>query len=299
MKASAGALPTNDEGWGFEVKWDGYRTLAWIVGGKLALQSSNRIDVTAKWPHLGELTHHVNADSAVIDGEVVCLDDDGVAHFEWLQKSSHPTTFIAFDLLAVNGQEIMGLPFEQRRRLLEQIIEPGEHWQVSELHTEPGAGVRLSATTQAIGAEGVMAKRLSSPYVPGKRSPHWRKVKHRNRQEFVVGAFMQGSGSRAATFGSFAVGYYEDDRLVYCGTVGSGLTQANIDELWQWCKAHRSDCPFDPKPPRDVVKEAMWVEPLLVIEVAFGEWTSEGYLRHPVFLGLRTDKDPRDVTRDP
>ena len=175
MKAASGELPASDEGWGFEVKWDGYRTLAWIVAGKLVLQSSNRIDVTAKWPHLGGLAEHVNAESAVIDGEVVCLDGDGVAHFEWLQKGKHPTTFVAFDVLAVNGQDTMALPFEQRRRLLEQIIEPGAHWQISELHTGPGSGAALAETTQAMGAEGVMAKRLSSPYVPGKRSPHWRK----------------------------------------------------------------------------------------------------------------------------
>jgi bifunctional non-homologous end joining protein LigD len=300
MKALAGELPASDDGWAYEVKWDGYRTLAYVVDGRLALQSSNRIDVTAKWPHLAAMAPHVNAETAIIDGEVVCLDDDGVAHFEWLQKGTVPPVFVAFDVLAVNGHDTTALPFEQRRSLLEQLVEPGETWRVSELHTGPGAGARVMAATAADGSEGVMAKRLNSVYVPGKRSPNWRKIKHRKRQEFVVGAFLRGSGSREATFGSFAVGYYADDRFVFCGTVGSGLTQANLDALWKWYKANKIDaCPFDPKPPRDVIKEAMWVNPTLVIEVAFGEWTSDGFLRHPVFLGVRDDKNPRQVTIDP
>jgi bifunctional non-homologous end joining protein LigD len=300
MKALAGALPASDDGWGYEVKLDGYRTLAYIVDGKMAMQSSNRIDVTAKWPHLTNMAPHVNAETAIIDGEVVCLDEHGVAHFEWLQRNSVPPVFVAFDVLAVNGHDTMNLPFEQRRRLLEQLVEPGEYWRVSELHTGPGSGATLVAQTEAVGHEGVMAKRLNSVYVPGKRSTNWRKIKHRKRQEFVVGAFLKGSGSREATFGSFAVGYYEGERFVFCGTVGSGLTQADLDSLWKWYKANKiATCPFHEKPPRDVVKESMWVRPELVIEVAFGEWTSDGFLRHPVFLGVRDDKDPRQVTKDP
>jgi bifunctional non-homologous end joining protein LigD len=299
MKATAGELPASDDGWAYEVKWDGYRTLAYVVDGRLALQSSNRIDVTAKWPHLAAMAPHVNAETAIIDGEVVCLDEDGVAHFEWLQKGTVPPVFVAFDVLAVNGHDTMALPFEQRRSLLEQLVEPGDVWRVSEVHKGPGAGARVLAETLVSGSEGVMAKRLNSVYVPGKRSPNWRKIKHRKRQEFVVGAFLRGSGSREATFGSFAVGYYAGDRFVFCGTVGSGLTQAQLDSLWKWYKANKTDtCPFDPKPPRDVIKEAMWVQPELVIEVAFGEWTTDGMLRHPVFLGVRDDKDPRQVTID-
>jgi bifunctional non-homologous end joining protein LigD len=300
MKANAGELPANDEGWAYEVKWDGYRTIAWVAGDQLMLQSSNLIDVTAKWPALHGLATHVNADSAVLDGEVVCFDSAGRSRFEWLQQGSHPVTFVVFDVLGINGHETMGLPYEQRRQLLATLVEPGESWIVPAFSTGLGSGAALASSTQAAGAEGIVAKRLDSPYVPGKRATTWRKIKHRLRQEFVIGGWTEGTGARSSTFGSVALGYYEGDELRFCGTAGSGFDQARLDSTHRWMKAHELPvCPFTPTPPREVTRVSRWCQPLLIAECAFAEWTAEGLMRHPVFLGLRDDKSPHDVTRSP
>ena len=299
MKAVAGTLPTSDDGWAYEVKWDGYRTLAWVAGGALLLQSSNLIDVTAKWPSLGELAQHVNAGSAVLDGEVACFDEHGRTRFEWLQQGTKPVTFVIFDVLGVNGHETMGLPYEQRRELLSSLVEPGGPWLVADYVTGTGKGAELAELTQAAGAEGIVAKRLDSIYVPGKRATTWRKIKHRHEQEFVIGGFTTGTGARSTSFGSLALGYYVGDELRFAGTAGSGLDHAMIDKLFRWMKAHPSACPFAPPPPREVVRESTWCEPLLVAQCAFTEWTEGGLMRHPVFLGLRDDKDPREVSNQP
>ena len=300
MKAVAGGLPISDDGWAYEVKWDGYRTIAWVAGGSLMLQSSNLIDVTAKWPSLSSLAQHVNAEGVVLDGEVACFDEQGRTRFEWLQQGTKPVTFVIFDVLAVNGQETMGLPYEQRRTLLSSLVEPGGPWIVPDYVTGTGKGAELSELTRAAGAEGIMAKRLDSIYVPGKRATTWRKIKHRHEQEFVIGGFTVGTGARESTFGSLTLGYYEGDELRFAGTAGSGLNQATLDKLFRWMKAHPlTACPFTPRPPRETVRESIWCEPLLVAQCAFAEWTEEGVMRHPVFLGLRDDKDPRDVTNQP
>ena len=296
MKAVPGELPTNDDGWAYEVKWDGYRTIAWIADASLMLQSSNLIDVTAKWPALGALAQHVNAASVVLDGEVACFDEQGRTRFEWLQQGTRPVTFVIFDVLGVNGNETMRLPYEQRRQLLSSLLEPGDSWVLSDYVTGTGRGTELADFTRASGAEGIIAKRLDSIYVPGKRSSSWRKIKHRHEQEFVIGGYTFGSGSRLSTFGSLVLGYYEGDELRYAGSAGSGLDQTTIDTLYRWMKAHPSPCPFAPLPPRELVRESTWCEPLLVAQCSFSEWTLDGLMRHPVFLGLRDDKDPRNVT---
>jgi bifunctional non-homologous end joining protein LigD len=153
--------------------------------------------------------------------------------------------------------------------------------------------------TRAAGAEGIVAKRLDSIYVAGKRATTWRKIKHRHEQEFVIGGYTTGTGARSTSFGSLTLGYYVGDELRFAGTAGSGLDQAMIDKLFRWMKAHPSPCPFTPSPPREVMRESVWCEPQLVAQCAFTEWTEEGFMRHPVFLGLRDDKDPRSVTNDP
>ena len=153
--------------------------------------------------------------------------------------------------------------------------------------------------TSAQGLEGVVAKRLGSRYVPGRRSPDWRKIKHRADQELVVGGWRRGTGHRSTTFGGLLLGHYEGDELRFAGSVGSGFDQRRLDELHTWLQARpRAGCPFSPPPPRLYTSDATWVEPELVVQVAFTEWTSDGLLRHPVFLGRRDDKDPRQVRRE-
>jgi len=298
MKAVHGELPTDDDQWAFEVKWDGHRTLVFVADGEVRLQSANLLDVTARYPELAGLAASVNASSAVIDGEVVVLDAQGVPRFELLQRHATPALYVAFDLLALNGAATTTLPFEARRRLLEQVLEPGDHWVVTPSLIGGGADLLEAARDQ--GLEGVMAKRLGSPYQPGKRSPSWRKVKLRREQEVVVGGWTMGEGNRASSFGALLVGVYEGEHLRYAGAVGTGFDQRLLGELAATLEQLRtSACPFEPVPPAAVRRVASWAEPRLVAQVAFAEWTADGLLRQPSFLGLRDDKDPREVVREP
>jgi bifunctional non-homologous end joining protein LigD len=274
MKATAGALPPDDDRWAYEIKWDGYRTLAFLEGGSLRLQSSNLLDVTARWPELAGLAAHINAGSAVLDGEVVAHDESGRPRFELLQRGAVPVSYLLFDVLAINGTDVTALPYEQRRHLLEQLVEPGPSWSVP--GHQVGGGAALLAATADRQLEGIVAKRLGSRYQPGKRSPDWRKIKHRADQELVVGGWRPGRGSRAGTFGALLLGYYDDrGALRFAGSVGSGFDERTLAALSPWLRAHhRAECPFAPAPPRAYAADAAWVAPELVVQVSFTEWVS-------------------------
>ncbi len=204
MKAALGALPPDDDSWAYEVKYDGYRTLAFVDHGSVRLQSTNCRDVTDGYPELGELPSGVHADVAVLDGEFVVLDDDGRPRFELVQRHERPGALYLFDVLRIGEHDTIGLPYEDRRRLLEQLVEPGDHWLVPAHRVGDGAALLAATAEQEL--EGVMAKRLGSTYVPGKRSPNWRKMKNRRRIDVVIGGFTHGDGNRASTFGSLLVG---------------------------------------------------------------------------------------------
>ena len=298
MKATMGDVGVlRQHGWAYEVKWDGYRTLAFVEDGRLRLQSSNLIDVTTRWPELADLPGAVNATTAVLDGEAVAFGPDGRPDFGAVQRGDTTITFVAFDVLHVNGLDTMALPYEQRRRLLEQLVEPGDRWLVPAWEHD---GVALASVTAARGLEGVLAKRLDGRYVPGKRATTWRKVKHRRRQEFVVGGFTTGTGHRASTFGSLLLGVHDGGSLRCCGAVGTGFDQRRLDTLAPTLRAiARRTCPFEPEPPREISRGATWVEPTLIVEVEFAEWTNDGIVRHSSFLGTRDDKDPSEVVREP
>ena len=298
MKAASGTLPPpGDAGWVYEVKWDGFRTLVFVRAGAVRLQSSNRLDVTARWPGLAALGAAVHADDVVLDGEVVAFGDDGRPSFGRLARGDGAVTFMAFDLLSLNGQDTTGLTLDQRRRLLEQVLEPGDRWAVSPRYDD---GEVLARVTAESGMEGVMAKRRDSLYVPGKRSPAWRKVKHRLRQELVVGGWSEGDRGRAGSFGSLALGVYEGDRLRFAGSVGSGFDAPMLARLTSMLEEREvSACPFDPPPARIALTRPHWIRPDLVAEVAFAEWTDDGMVRQASFQGLRNDKDPREVVREP
>jgi bifunctional non-homologous end joining protein LigD len=208
-----------------------------------------------------------------------------------------PVHYVLFDLLHLDGHDLTGLPFVERRRLLERLVAPDPRWRVAS-YTE-GDGQDLLDAADEHGLEGVMAKRLDSPYEPGRRSSAWVKVKVRRRQEFVVGGWQPGAGNRTGRLGSLALGYYDGNRLQYAGRAGSGFTAAELTRVGRLLDELATDvCPFDPPPPPELVRETHWVRPELVAEVKFGEWTEEGILRHPVYIGLRTDKAPRDVVRE-
>jgi bifunctional non-homologous end joining protein LigD len=300
MKAVTGPLPSHadDDSWGYEIKWDGYRTIAFIDDGKVRLQSTNLLDLTPRWPELAELADGVHATHAVLDGETVVLAPDGTPRFELLQRHEIPVTYVVFDVLSIDGNDTTGLPYEDRRRLLAELVTPGPYWIVPAHHIGGGQDLLDAAREQLL--EGIVAKRLGSTYQHGKRSPAWRKIKVRREQELVIGGWTRGTGNREDVFGSVLLGYYEGDRLHFAGGVGTGFDRRLLESLQQTFTELASDtCPFDPPPPTAVRRTAQWVRPELVCEVAFAEWTFEGIVRQASFLGLRDDKDPRHVVREP
>lgn len=314
MKAVAGELPHDSAGWSFEIKWDGVRIIADVAPDLVQLWSANGNDVTRSYPELIHLTDAVGGRAAVLDGEVVALDAWGRPSFGVLQGRMHvadpreaarraeetPVVYQVFDLLGLDGNDLMELPLTDRRRLLGQLLEPGPCCQLSPPYAD---GHDLYNAAQSLGLEGVVAKRDDSRYAPGKRSPAWRKIKVRNEQEFVVGGWSEGTGNREGHIGSLLVGYYDRPGVAplrYAGRVGTGFTQTELDRIGRLLAERAVDkCPFDPQPTRMEVRGAHWVRPDLVVQVAYGEWTPEGRLRHPAYLGQRTDKDAADVTADP
>ena len=314
MKATSSAeLPQPADGWDYEVKWDGMRAIAFVEGSSLRVQSSNLLDVTASWPELEGLPGSLGVQTAVLDGELVATDEQGRPSFGRLQQRMHiasaaearrraadvPVSYIVFDLLHLDGNDLTRLPLRERRRFLGEVVEPGPCWRCSPVYDD-GPALLGAATDQ--GLEGVMAKRPESLYEPGKRSRNWLKVKVRRRQELVVGGWLPGEGGRSGRIGALLIGVHEPGGgpLRYAGRVGTGFTAAELDRLAGLLGPLEIDrSPFDPPPPRPVARVAHWVRPEHVAEIAFGEWTSDGVLRHPSYLGLRFDKDPTEVVREP
>jgi len=313
MKAASGDLPAGPE-WTYEVKWDGMRALAFVDGAALRLQSVNERDVTVSWPELAGLAGALPVDAAVLDGELIATDDLGRPSFGLLQQRMHvhspaeagrraaeqPIVYVVFDLLHLDGNDLMALPLRDRRRLLDQVLEPAGAWRLSPLHDD-GAALLQAARHQ--GLEGVVAKRRDSRYEPGKRSAAWRKVKVRRRQEMVIGGWLPGEGSRSGQIGALLVGYHDvagaGGSLRFAGRVGTGFTDAELARLVTLLAPVTTErCPFDPPPPRaDLARGVTWVRPELVAELAFAEWTADARLRHPSYVGLRADKAAADVTR--
>lgn len=313
MKGVTGELPPAGDSWAAEVKWDGQRLIA-AVGDPaqpLRLDTTRGLDAAIRFPELGGLPAALAPLQVILDGEVVAFDDAGRPNFGQLQRRMHltktaeiariaadvPVCYVVFDLLWLNGRDVTGLPYLQRRDLLAQVVEPADSWKVPPHHVGGAADLLEAARAQHL--EGIMVKRVDSTYLPGKRSPAWVKVKIRPRQEFVVGGWHPGEGERAGRIGSLLVGYYDGGALRYAGKVGTGFKAQELRRLGDLFAGLEVDtAPFDPAPPRLVARTAHWVRPVVVAEVAFGEWTSEGILRHPSYVATRDDKDPRDVVRE-
>jgi bifunctional non-homologous end joining protein LigD len=312
MKATAGDLPADDEGWAYEIKWDGMRLLAHAGadGGGLELVTANGRSATDRFPELVGLAEAIGT-AAVLDGEVVVLDDRGRSDFGRLQRRMHasgsaardlaatdPVQFLVFDVLSVGATSTIHLPYHDRRHLLEGLVDEGPYWRVPGRHLGEGRALYDQAVRQ--GLEGLMAKRIDSTYRPGTRSRDWRKIKIRPHQEFVVGGWLDGKGARAGGLGSLLVGCHEPDGLAYVGRVGTGFSDVERDRLGSRLEARaRADTPFAVRLPGALSRQAHHVEPTMVVEVAFAEWTAEGRLRHPSYLGERTDVDPTAVVREP
>ncbi len=300
-------VPRDERNWSFEVKWDGVRAIAYVQPGRLRLESRNLNDVTEAYPEVRGLLKVLGMRDAVFDGEIVAFDEAGKPSFELLQRRMHvtstsavrrlssstPVVYAIFDLLYLDGHSLMELPYAQRREQLEALELSGPAWRVPAAH--PGDGELLLKATEAQGLEGIVAKRLDSRYEPGRRGGAWLKIKHTRRQELVIAGWIPGEGRRAERIGALLLGYYEDARFRFAGRVGTGFTEKTLADLARRLKPLRRDSsPFDaaPKLPRNTV----FVEPCLVAEIEFREWTNERVLRAPSFKGLREDKAPREVT---
>ena len=285
---STTAIPDGDD-WAFEVKWDGYRTIVHVADGAVRLQSAAGHDVTGRWPEFTELADSVNASTAILDTELVVFDDDGRPRFELVQQSGAGSTREAvlqiFDVLQVDGTDVIDLPYEARRRLLGQLVEPGPNWTVPTHRI--GGGAELSEATASQGLEGVIAKRLDSLYRPGTRSKDWRKIKNRVQVEVTIGGFTTGTGNRASTFGALLVGRPTTEGLQFAGGVGTGFDQRTLESLTE--QLHElvvADCPFEPEPPAAVRRVATWVRPVFRADIEIAEFTNDGLARHASFLHL-------------
>ncbi|TML64192.1 MAG: DNA ligase [Actinobacteria bacterium] len=309
MKARTGTLPTDDERWGFEVKWDGVRAIAYVDDGGATFESRNLLDLTPRYPELAGLAAALAGRRAVLDGEIVAFDDEGRPSFQQLQSRLNvgspvavrelaqrvPVCYVVFDVVWLDGDDLTKLTYEERRRRLEELALNGPAWQTPAYH--PGDGEALLEATRERGLEGVMAKRLDSTYTPGRRSPAWVKVKNVRGQELVVGGWCPGEGRRENRIGSLMLGHYDGDRLRYAGNVGTGFTEKELDRLATVLEPlRRSTSPFDPPP--GIRKRCVFVEPEVVVEVAFNEWTRDGTLRQPSYKGQRIDKNPLEVVRE-
>lgn len=289
--------PFDREGWSFEVKWDGFRSIAEVRGGKARLLSRNAKSQNARFPTVAEALSSLGVD-AVLDGEVVSVDEKGRPDFQALQNSMRAgglrVLYYVFDVLQVDGRDLRPLPLRRRQEILKKIVPASKVVRLSEaIETEGRAFFRAAETN---GLEGIMAKDLASPYRAGERSREWLKIKTEKRQEAVIAGFTRPRASRQY-FGALILGAYKAGRLTYIGHVGTGFTERTLKELHG--KLERlitAKSPFAEAPKTNM--PVTWVEPRLVGEVKFREWTSDGIMRQPVFLGLRDDKSAREVERE-
>jgi bifunctional non-homologous end joining protein LigD len=310
MLATSVDKPFDGADWLFEIKWDGYRAIAFIDNGKLRLVSRNQNDLTPRFPELKDLPKSVKAKTAILDGEVVALDDQGRASFSLMQqrtgfrpggrrvatKADVPVLYYAFDLLYLDGYDLRKLPLEERQKKLASILVTGDSLRYSDHYEKQGKA--LFEIAQAKGLEGILAKKRDSIYQE-RRTSEWLKIKITHRLECVIGGYTEPEGSRAH-FGSIVLGLYDKQgRLIHVGQAGSGFDQKSLDEVWKLLKQRETKKdPFYGEV--EALRKVYWVKPELVAEIEYAEWTdgtsagSGPKLRAPVFLGLRDDKDPKD-----
>jgi bifunctional non-homologous end joining protein LigD len=306
MLAESGDTPHSDPLWRYEPKIDGYRVIALVDGTRVRLQSRRGLDLTPHFPEIAaELAAQV-AGRLVLDGEIVALDTSGRPSFNALQNRAQlkgaaeiataqreaPVVLVCFDLLHYAGLNLRSAPYSDRRRYLAQCLLPAAHLQL--VHTSENAE-ELYAASLEHGFEGIVAKRLDSPYVPGQRSRAWLKLKTVQSGEFLIGGYTRGNGARAP-MGALLLGYRDGKSLRYAGHVGSGLDDKVIAALLErTAKLTSDESPFAEKPP--LHRPTTWLKPQLVAEVSFSEWTPDGVLRAPVFVRLRDDVAPGSVRR--
>jgi bifunctional non-homologous end joining protein LigD len=313
LASIAKEIPHGDE-WAYEPKYDGIRILAFVADGDVALVTRNGNRKTAQFPEVVDALRWLwrsRRRPFVLDGEIVALSDDAPARFQALQARMHvadasaialhrrttPVAYVVFDLLLDDGSPLVADPWHVRRHLLQQLLSAPtpDVLRLSDVLT--GSPRDILADAAAAGWEGVIAKRVASTYHAGKRTKDWLKLKVEHRQEFVVGGYTEPRNSRQH-FGAILLGYYDDDgRLVYAGHTGGGFSARSLADLFRRLgPLEQARSPFTTVPRTN--ERAHWVKPALVVEVRFNEWTSEGKLRQPIFVGVRDDKEPEDVRRE-
>lgn len=286
MLATPWPATFDDEGWWFEVKWDGYRVIVGNDGGRIRARSRRGLDLLGRFPEVARLPL---PEGVVLDGEVVAFDEDGKPSFSLLQTGA-PANLVVFDVL-YRDRDLTGLTYEDRKGVLGDLGLPSPI-----LVPEPtrGSGIALFDVAQRSGLEGVVGKKSGSRYHPGRRSHDWRKVAVRHRLRAVVGGYLAGEGSRASTFGSLLLGLHDGDDLAWVGAVGSGFDGRSLESVCKSLqKIVRPDSPFSN--PVTVPGKKTWVDPEMVVAVEFKEWTRDNRLRAPVFKGVEI-ADPSTVT---
>jgi len=298
MKAQLVEKPFDDERWLFEVKWDGIRLISFIDDGRVRLQTRAGRAVDDEYPQLQAISRLVNARQAILDGEIVALDEEGRPSFQLLQnrgKEEHPMQYVVFDIVYFDGQRLFKVPLEDRKRLLRDVVRDSGVLKYSD-HVL-GQGEAFFKAAQQKRLEGIVAKLRDSTYQPGVRSSAWLKIKAVLQQEVVIGGFTAPRASRKY-FGALIVGVYEKGKFVYTGQVGGGFDEKTLAELYKLMTPLVVKTPPFSGPPPHANEKPTWVKPVLIAEVKFAEWTRDGVMRQPVFLGMRDDVDPREVRRE-
>ncbi len=301
MLATLVDKPFSDPDWLFETKWDGVRAVCFIKNGAARFVSRNQIEMTAQYPELANISESVRGSSLILDGEIVALDENGVSRFQLLQRrlgrknsgeigrlaSQTRLAYYIFDLIYLDGMDLTACPLVQRKELLENILKPSKNIRYSD-HII-GEGKQLYEAIAKVPLEGVIAKRLTSTYMQ-KRSSDWLKIKTSLESEVVIGGYTQPRNSRSY-FGAVVVGLYGKGKLHYVAHTGGGFNQKTLEQLYKLMQPLKTkDSPFVDAPKTN--EPVQWVKPKLVAQVKFSEWTADGRLRHPIFLGLRQDKKP-------
>ncbi len=313
MKPRLVNQPPPDGNWIYELKFDGIRAIAIKSSRRVRLISRNEKELNGRFPEVVRSCKGIKADECVIDGEVVALDDKGRSSFQLLQRGElegkdAPLVFYVFDLLQLNGRSTMSLPLFQRKDLLARLL-PGSDDAIRFSGELGGSPRQLLAEIKRLGLEGIVGKQRDSVYEPGRRSGSWIKLKCVNQQEFVIGGYTPPAGARKY-FGALLVGYYDEDHLLFAGKVGTGFDTKSLAAVYKKLQTQRRDsCPFADLPSKQggewvqgitpgEMRKYNWVNPKFVCQIKFAEWTRDLKLRQPVFLGLREDKNPREVVRE-
>jgi bifunctional non-homologous end joining protein LigD len=303
MLATLVGAPFDDPDWLFEIKWDGFRAEAVVDRGAVRLWTRGRQDATRYFGPFLEPPDWMAATRAIVDGEVIALDDRGEPDFALLQArikgraatGGTPFVYEVFDLLHLEDRSLLDVPLHERRRLLREVLRTDPRVRLSE--EVEGGGIAFFEAARARGLEGIMAKDRRSRYLAGGRTMAWRKVKIRPEQELVVGGWTRGTG-KALELGALLVGVYEDGALRYAGKVGAFSGEPRAELVAALTPLAATATPFEPPPPKPVARVAEWVRPELVIRAEFAGWTSDGLVRQAAYKGIDLEKDPHAVRRE-